>query len=176
MDVQYTERFKDQMVRKLVGPGAMSASALSKETGVCQSSLSRWLREARVGPMTGEKRKGRRGGSRRSRTAEEKLRVYAESSRLSQDELGAFLRREGLHETELEQLREEVEQVATEGLRAKHRRRGLSPEQKRVRKLEKELARKEKALAEAAALLVLQGKVQAFLSAEEEGDTPQNDD
>ena len=73
-------------------------------------------------------------------------------------------------------MREEVEQAATEGLRAKGRRRGLSPEQKKIRLLEKELVRKEKALAETAALLVLRGKVQAFLAAEEEGDMNGNDE
>jgi hypothetical protein len=40
-------------------------------------------------------------------------------------------------------------------------------ERKRVRELERELRRKEKALAETAALLVLQGKVQALWAAED---------
>jgi hypothetical protein len=62
-------------------------------------------------------------------------------------------------------------QAATEGLRGKKRARRLHPAEKEVRKLKKELARKERALAETAALLVLRGKVQAFLAAEEEGDT-----
>jgi hypothetical protein len=34
------------MVSKLVGPHAMSATALSKETGLAQATLSRWLKEA----------------------------------------------------------------------------------------------------------------------------------
>ena len=176
--VQYSTRFKERMVRKLTGPGAKSATALSKEIGVCQGTLSRWLREAKLWPMGNEHGKdgGGRASARRRWTPEEKVRLFAASTGLSQDELGAFLRREGLHEAELQRLREEVEQAATEGLRDKRRRKGLSPDQKRVRKLEKELARKEKALAETAALLVLQGKVQAFLSAEEEGDTPDSND
>jgi hypothetical protein len=44
------------------------------------------------------------------------------------------------------------------------------PEEKQVRRLKKELARKEKALAEAAALLVLRKKAEAFFLWEEEGD------
>ena len=166
------------MVTKLTGPRARSAVALSEEVGVCQSTLSRWLREAKVGPMSDQgKDRGGSGNVRRRRwTAEEKLRLFETSAGLKEEALGAFLRREGLHEAELQRLREEVKEAATERLRDKHRRRGLSPDQKRVRKLEKELARKEKALAEAAALLVLQGKVRAFLSAEEEGDTPESDD
>jgi len=85
------------------------------------------------------------------------------------DELGALLRREGLHEADLERFREEVLEAAAKGMEA-GRRRGPSREQKRVRQLEKELRRKEKALAEAAALLVLRKKAEAFFLSEEEGD------
>lgn len=158
------------MVAKLMGPQARSASSLSKETGVSQATLSRWLRDAKMGAMTSDESSSARRPAKR--TPEEKLRLYAESSTMSDAELGEFLRREGLHEAELRAIQDEVRVVAVEGLRPKKRRRGPSPEQKRIRKLEKELKRKEKALAETAALLVLQGKVQAFLaSRDEEGDT-----
>ena len=113
------------------------------------------------------------GGRRKRRTPEDKIRIVREAAAAGDEGLGALLRREGLHEADLTRIREEVDEAALEGLRAKGRtrKRGLSPEQKRMRRLEKELARKEKALAEAAALLVLRGKVQAFLAADEEGDT-----
>jgi transposase len=84
--------------------------------------------------------------------------------------LGALLRREGLHEADLERFREEVREAATRGFATGRRKRGLSPEEKQVRRLKKELARKEKALAEAAALLVLRKKAEAFFLWEEEGD------
>ena len=90
---------------------------------------------------------------------------------MSDDELGALLRREGLHEEDLQRFRQEVIQAATEGLRGKKPTRKLHPAEKEVRKLKKELARKERALAKTAALLVLRGKVQAFLAGDEEGDT-----
>ena len=64
-----------------------------------------------------------------------------EAAGLSDDELGAYLRREGLHEADLAHVREEVEKAATEGLRPKKKRRGLSPEQKELRALRKELHR-----------------------------------
>jgi hypothetical protein len=84
--------------------------------------------------------------------------------------LGELLRREGLHEADIERFREEVLEAAAKGFEASRRKRGLSDEEKEIRALRKELNRKEKALAEAAALLVLRGKVQAFLAGEEEGD------
>lgn len=169
------------MIKKMTGPGGETANALSKEVGVHPSTLSRWLRQAKVGPMAESQGNGsnraRSSGGRRW-TPEEKVRLFEASSGLGEEELGAFLRGEGLHEADLKRIREEVQGAAAEGLRSKSKKRrpGLTLEQKRVRKLEKELARKDKALAEAAALLVLQGKVRAFLEAEEEGDTHGSDD
>ena len=163
----YSDRFKERVVQRLTGPDAISAKGLAREIGIAQPTLSRWLRQAKVGAMPKSKRpKKRRVTSRWS--AEEKLRFITESAGLSDEELGAFLRREGLHELDLKQIRAD----ALAGLAPpKRKARGLSPEHRRIAKLEKELHRKEKALAETAALLVLQGKVQAFLRSEaEEGD------
>ena len=167
--MQYSEKFKARMIAMLLPPNARSAMSLSREVGVPQSTLSRWLRDAKLRPMA--KRIKTKKSTRRW-SPEEKIRVVLEAAALSGEELGAFLRREGLHDADLERFRQDVTEAATEGLRARNRR-GPTREQKQVRRLEKELARKEKALAETAALLVLQGKWQAFLAAaDEEGDTP----
>lgn len=169
--MEYSAKFRDKMIAKMTGPDARSATSLSKEVGIAQATLSRWLRAAMVGPMT----KRKKDGGRRRWRAEEKVRVVMEAAAVGEDELGAFLRREGLHEADLERFREEVREAATQGLRPK-RRRGLSPEQKQIRALQKELARKEKALAETAALLVLRKKAEAFFWAGEEGDTTGSSD
>ena len=52
----YSVRFKQKMIEKLTGPGAMSATALSKEVDVSQATLSRWLRDAKLGTMTKSKK------------------------------------------------------------------------------------------------------------------------
>ena len=88
--------------------------------------------------------------------------------------LGELLRREGLHDTDLERFREEVQGAVVAGMRTAAR--GESPDAKRVKELEKELRRKEKALAEIAAILVLRKKLSAFFSAAEEGDTNEETD
>jgi len=51
----------------------------------------------------------------------------------------------------------------------------LTPEQKRIRELERQLRRKEKALAEAAALLVLKKKFEAVFADEEDDTEPRSD-
>jgi hypothetical protein len=51
--MQYSDMFKNAMIQKLSGPDAISASALSKQVDVSQSTLSKWLRMAGVGPSYG---------------------------------------------------------------------------------------------------------------------------
>ena len=39
----YSETFKTRMLRRLVGPSAVSANAMAQEVGVSQATLSRWV-------------------------------------------------------------------------------------------------------------------------------------
>ncbi len=153
--MEYPEKFKAKMVQKLTSPGAPSATALSEEVGVAQPTLSKWVREAgRVGGMRATKRP-KAGKRPQDWPAEEKLEAVVEAASLPEEDLGAFLRRRGLHSTHLRQWREQL--VA--GLA---RSKKTSAEARRIRELERELRRKDKALAETAALLVLKKKVRAI--------------
>lgn len=158
-DVEYSTRFKRTMIKKLVGPGRRTATALAKETGVPQPTLSRWLRGAsNVRSMSEDKDRETKQRRPQDWSAEEKLEVVTEAEGLSEEELGAFLRRKGLHEAQLREWRE----VALGALGSRKAGNLSKAEARRVRELERELRRKDKALAEAAALLVLQKKVQAL--------------
>ncbi len=153
----YTDSFKAKMVQRLSSPDAISAIRLSKEVGVSQSQLSRWLQTARtVGAMKKPQRADPRSPVGAARSAEEKMRLVMTATGLPPEELGAFLRREGVHEAEVEQWRTAILEVLESGV-AKGS--GRSVDGKRVKELERELRRKDKALAETAALLVLQKKV-----------------
>lgn len=130
--------------------------ALSASAGVPQPTLSRWLREA--GSVSGMKSKRPPSAKphSKSRSPQDKLRLIIEAAALSGDELGEFLRREAIHEADLTRWRES----SLEGLSGKVTEAATADAtDKRLRKLEKELQRKDKALAETAALLVLQKKV-----------------
>jgi transposase len=175
--VEYSEAFKAKMVQRLARPGGPSANVLAASIGVSQPTLSRWLREAgRVTVMADEADKVTIAApvARRPEewSAAERLRVVIEASRLGDAEIGALLRREGLHEAQLVEWRA----AALEGLVPASKRSGKSgADAKRIRELERQLLRKDKALAEAAALLILQKKVQA-LWGDAEGDTESETD
>ncbi len=95
----------------------------------------------------------------------DRLRVVAEAASLSADALGAFLRREGLHEETLAEWRA----AALGGLAPQ---KATRAEEKRIRQLERDLAKKEKALAEAAALLFLEKKVAKMWAGEDDDSSP----
>jgi hypothetical protein len=90
-------------------------------------------------------------------TVEKKAQVLSEACRLSGEQLMAYLQREGVKLADFERWRMALEdgQESASAI-------------KRIRKLERELARKEKALAEAATLLVLKKTVESLGSDEDD--------
>ena len=159
----YSPAFRSKMLEKLLGPDARSACSLSREVGIPQSTLSRWIREAVTLKDMDKK-------TRKNWSAEEKLRIVVQASELPEEELGAFLRREGVHSSQMEQWREAVRGVLSGGQTPESRRQ-TQRDRKRIQKLERELRRKDKALAESAALLWLKKKVRDIWG-DEDDDTP----
>lgn len=148
-------------------PDPETGLSVARDTGVSKSSLSKWLNEARnVARMENEKPKlpAAKSASERPKdwSAERKLLVVAKAIAMPDEDLGRFLREEGVHEAEIQAWKTSL----LGGLKAPQKLVNTR-DRKRIRKLERELNRKDKALAETAALLVLQGKVHALW--EEEG-------
>ena len=156
---------RDRMIGRISTGEKMKS--LAKETGIPRSTLSRWWQEAgRVGPMSNST-----DGADERFTDEEKQRILQTATTLSETELGAYLRREGVTENQLKRWQTQV-LAALE--RPKRRQRKTDAERQlreENRALKRELRRKEKALAEAAALLVLKKKAQAIWGADEDGNT-----
>ena len=151
----YNGRFKETMVRKMIGPPAVTASALAADVGVAQTTLSRWLKEyGRLGSLGGEMSSKKRP---QNWSAEEKLSAILEYEKLDEESRGKYLREHGLYSVDIERWRQEV--LGALGKKAKKK---GDPKEKRIRDLEAELRRKEKALAETAALLVLKKKADAI--------------
>jgi len=155
MTKPFSVAFKQKMVQRLTGNNAVSASQLAREAGVRQQNLSRWLQEAHSLPIMVDKPKR----TAREWTVERKARVLAAASTLDGEALTAYLKREGVKFPEYEQWRIALDEGGA----------ASAATNKRIRQLERELARKEKALAEAAALLILKKKV-ATLYGEDEDD------
>ncbi len=180
--MQYTDMFKNAMIQKMAGPDAISASALSKKVDVSQATLSKWLRMAGVGSSYnfpnnahGYTNMAKIKSPKRPNdwNAEDKLKVVMEAASLDDEQLGEFLRKKGLHQIHLEQWRLQMLDGLQNGFSKKSAKQKKA-DAKRIRALEKEINRKDKALAETAALLVLKKKVQEIWGDEDDPTTGSN--
>jgi transposase len=147
----YSREFKEAIVAKLVNRGNQTIEEICEREGVGKSTAVNWLR-ARVNVANMAKQK-----TTKKWTPEEKLKAIIETSTMGEEELGVFLRREGLHSHQLQEWREEV----LKGLQSAPRKSQSKKDERdeKIKSLEHELRRKDKALAEASALLILQKKI-----------------
>jgi len=149
------------MVRKLMLPGGPSVYTVSKETGISTQTLYNWLRILKDSvPMTEQQR------TPEDWTLPEKNEALIEAASLSPEEEGEWLRKKGLHSGHLTLWRKEIQEVLTgltKGISVKEK----QEFKKQIKELEKEIRRKDKALAEMSALIVLKKKLETLLSDED---------
>lgn len=176
--MQYSQMYKRKMIQKMTGPDAISATALSKQVDVSQTTLSKWLKNAGIEPIFDFPNNASNGKEQMNRimtpkrpedwTSEEKLAAVLQAAALSDEQLGAFLRSKGLHETHLQQWRlQMLNGLEKKPATVKKPKRSRADANK-IKALEKELKRKDKALAETAALLVLKKKAQQIWGDEDD--------
>lgn len=165
------------MVRRLVGPSAVTIAALGRESGIPVSTLSRWVNSAPSIRLVTEKKDSdplvpTDPTAKRPQdwSALERAQLVLESAALGEQELGELLRRRGLHREQLDEWRASLEEALS------HPRGRRTGEAKRIKELEREVAYKDKALAETAALLVLQKKLQLLFPGDGDDDTGGNND
>lgn len=132
-----------------------------------QPTLSGWLRQAKLAAMGKAPKKGRA----KRWTPAEKLRVVMAAAAAGEDGRGALLRREGLHDADIERFQAEL----SEGPKAAPAKRDAS-DKKRIAELEREVRRKDRALAEATALVVLSKKLNAYFDPDGVGDGDKDSD
>jgi transposase-like protein len=152
---QYPEEFKTSLIARMLPPNNVSVSELARETGIPTDTLYTWRRKIQQGeaPAKGQPIAGL--------SSEEKFNVVLETATLNEVELGEYCRRKGLFPQQVGAWRELCKQ-AHEPLAPKADREQLRQQAKDIKQLKGELRRKEKALAEAAALLMLQKKVRTL--------------
>jgi transposase len=172
----YSETFRTKLVQKMLLPNARPVSALAREAGVPEGTLFRWRKETTLSGMPADRPDDKTPpptNPPHQWSAGEKLAVMLEAAAVPEAELGAFLRRKGLHAAQLADWRKQV-LSALEGGGSKAARKAAGAEAHRVRELERELRRKDKALAEAAALLILKKKAQAIWGDEDDDTDPES--
>ena len=155
----YSEEFRESVIKKMLPPHGKSVPELVKETGVSDVTLYKWRKQYRNKGIAVPSKTGQLT----TWTAEDKLAVVVETISMNEAELSAYCRSKGLYTEQIL----EWKQAALSGYQGiaeqeKQVAQQRKADQKKIKKLESELKRKEKALAETAALLVLSKKCEAI--------------
>jgi transposase len=148
---RYGQAFKDRAVARLLPPESAAITRVSQELGISVSTLERWRADALSKPAR-----------ERAWTATARLEAVIATAGMDAAQRSAWCREQGLFAADLQQWREN----ATAGLAQPEEARASPQEtrsdRRRIKELERDLRRKEKALAETAALLVLSKKLEAI--------------
>lgn len=158
MKQHHSSEFKESIVQKITMPGGPTIMQLSETTGIHHTSIRNWI-----------KTYANRSGMKKSKewTPEEKLEVIIKTTLMSENERGEFLRANGLHSADIEQWKQDIYSSQKPAGRPK-----LDPELVELRAKEKELSRdlkrKDRALAEMSARVILLKKSHILFGVNEE--------
>lgn len=158
-DKHFPNELRESVARRYLSTNA-TYRELAAEIGSSTWSVRDWVRQFREQGTVGKKRT-KRPAPTDQRSAEEKFRLLLQARSMKDEERGEYLRREGIHDADLERW----EQEALGGLTGAA---GSESQERRIRELERDNKQQGKRLKEAAALLELQKKVQALWA--DEGD------
>ncbi len=166
----YSDELKNSVVAKMLPPNNLSVPQLAKETGIPRDTLYGWRRQA-VGaaPLAGPP-----GTAVGVLNSEEKFAVVVETATFNELEVGEYCRRQGLFPEQIAAWRTCCRR-ANEALPSAAERAERRVERAQIAALTRELQRKDRALAEAAALLVLQKKVRAIWEEPADARSPMHD-
>lgn len=155
---QYSEEKKASVLSKLLPPYNKTYRELSREEGIPAPTIYTWIKKNnQVGIMSFKSVK-----TSVSWSVEARFLTLVETATMNETELGEYCREKGLYPEQLRRWKNECIAGLTERPVIQEEKSQGKGDKKRISQLEKELRRKEKALAEAAALLILGKKLQAF--------------
>lgn len=156
---RYAPERKEAVLQRMMPPYNVPIPQLSEETGVCEATLYNWRKQARgkgvAVPADGK--------NPENWSTEDKFAIVMETASMSQTEVAEYGRQKGLYPEQIFAWRKTCQAAnATAAKQARQMQTKVRGYKKTIRELEKELRRKEKALAETAALLVLRKKAAAI--------------
>jgi transposase len=162
---RYTNEMKESILKRMMPPNNEPISRLSDETGITEATLYKWRKDARA---AGNATPGDGQGSEQW-NSEDKFLIVMETYAMNGAELAEYCRKKGLYIEQIEAWRDTcLNANGREFNQTKQLNQELKEEKKKAKMLEKDLLKKEKALAEAAAILLLRKKAQAIWGDQED--------
>lgn len=159
MSQLYSEKLKESIVKKITLPGGPSVKDTAVKIGVSDKTIYRWI--ASYASNSSMKK------SKADLSPEEKLIIIVKTFSMPENELGEFLRENGLHSADIDQWKQDFYSATKAPGRPR-----IDPEVVMLRNKEKELSknlhRKDRALAEMSARVILLKKSHAIFGEPED--------
>jgi len=150
---RYGQAFKDRAVARLLPPESAALAVISQEIGISADTLERWLADALSKPARG-----------RAWTAGARLEAVITTASMSESDKSAWCREHGVYPNELDQWRASCTTALSQPQEVRASPQSTRQDRKRIKELEHDLRRKNAALAETAALLVLSKKLEVIFN------------
>lgn len=156
---------KQAVINKMASPQPPTIAQLSIDEGISEATLYNWRQQAR---QKGQLMPSADGNSS-NLTATDRFNAVLETAALPEAELAEYCRKRGLYPGQIERWKQAcLNGCDTKPLVSQQDSARLRKEDKiKIGRLEKELRRKEKALAEAAAIIILQKNLAPLLGGED---------
>ena len=154
---RYGQTFKDRAVARLLPPESAALELVAREVGVGTGTLQRWLDDIQSMPARG-----------RAWTAAARLQAVITTAAMPEAGKSAWCREQGIYPAELEKWCSSAASALCDPQDARASPQATRKDRTRIKELERELLRKDRALAETAALLVLSKKVTAIFNRSED--------
>lgn len=153
--VEYSPEFKEKLLAKALSPNAPPIIELARKANIPYPTLYAWVYKSRQ--MKKIKPNENQTTRPKDKTAEAKLQAVIDTFQMTEEERGAYCRKRGLYTHHLNEWKAQILMGLNpmDSKENKSEYRQITAENKA---LKKELKRKEKALAEASALLILKKK------------------
>ncbi len=138
---------------RLLPPESAALDVVSREIGVSVDTLERWRSDSLSRPAR-----------ERAWTAAARLEAVITTAAMDEAARSAWCRKHGVYPQQLQQWRDSATQALAEPEEARASPQETKHDRRRIKELEREVRRKDKALAETAALLVLSKKLEAIFN------------
>jgi transposase-like protein len=158
----YSEAVKADVRRRMSPPNRQSVVEIARELGIHAITLYKWRKAWRLqGEVVPASEK-----EAESWSAADKFTVVLETAGLNAIELGGYCRERGMYPEQVDRWRKAAQDANAQPLLTMSDQKDLQKRhqeaQREIKRLQQELRRKDKALAEAAALLIASKKIQAY--------------
>lgn len=150
-----TMEMKERILQKALGRGDKTLTQIAKENNIACSTLSGWLKQWREGSGTEVRRRGR---PTKGQGQTPPLQHLLATKGLDEEAVGVYCREQGIYRFQLEKWRNKLMKHDVNEKQTTIDRNELKALKEENKRLKRDLHRKDKALAETAALLVLKKK------------------